>query len=46
MNGIMSGIQDRKNYAVGPENPSVDSSRFKEILEEHETCYKRKFTCV
>jgi len=34
MNGIMSGIQDRKNYADGPENPSVDSSRFKEILEE------------
>ena len=34
MNGIMSGIQDRKNYANGPEDPSVDSSRFKEILEE------------
>jgi len=34
MNGIMSGIQDRKNYADGPETPSVDSSRFKEILEE------------
>jgi len=34
MNGIMSGIQDRKNYSDGPENPSVDSSRFKEILEE------------
>ena len=34
MNGIMSGIQDRKNYAAGPENPSVDSSRFKEILED------------
>ena len=34
MNGIMSGIQDRKNYADGPENPSVDSSRFKEILED------------
>ena len=34
MNGIMSGIQDRKNYADGPEDPSVDSSRFKEILEE------------
>jgi len=34
MNGIMSGIQDRKNYANGPEDPSVDSSRFKEILED------------
>ena len=34
MNGIMSGIQDRKNYADGPENPSVDSSSFKKILEE------------
>ena len=34
MNGIMSGIQDRKNYADGPDDPSVDSSRFKEILEE------------
>ena len=34
MNGIMSGIQDRKNYADGPEDPSVDSSRFKEILED------------
>ena len=34
MNGIMSGIQDRKNYADGPENPSIDSSRFKEILED------------
>tara|TARA_E500000318_G_C3557986_1_gene212005 strand:+ start:953 stop:1816 length:864 start_codon:yes stop_codon:yes gene_type:complete len=34
MNGIMSGIQDRKNYADGPENPSVDSSGFKKILEE------------
>ena len=34
MNGIMSGIQDRKNYADGRENPSVDSSSFKKILEE------------
>ena len=34
MNGIMSGIQDRKNYGNGPEDPSVDSSRFKQILED------------
>ena len=26
MNGIMSGIEDRKNYANGPEMPSVNSS--------------------
>ena len=34
MNGIMSGIQDRKNYADGFEDPSVDSSSFKKILED------------
>ena len=25
MNGIMSGIQDRKNYADGPEDPNIKS---------------------
>jgi hypothetical protein len=35
MNGIMSGIQDRKNYANGPENPRVDPGRLKELVEEY-----------
>ena len=34
MNGIMSGIQDRKNYANGPDNPRVNPGRFKELVEE------------
>ena len=34
MNGIMSGIEDRKNYANGPENPSA-GDRYKEIYEKY-----------
>lgn len=34
MNGIMSNIQDRKNYAEGPEDPRVDTGRFKQLVEE------------
>ena len=34
MNGIMSGIEDRKNYADGPENPSA-GDRYKEIYDKY-----------
>ena len=44
MNGIMSGIQDRKNYAQGPENPRVDSGRFKELVEELRPVIQESFT--
>ena len=39
MNGIMSGIEDRKNYANGPENPAATpvsaGDRYKEIYEKY-----------
>jgi len=39
MNGIMSGIEDRKNYANGPENPAAtpvsDGDRYKEIYDKY-----------
>ena len=44
MNGIMSGINDRKNFANGPENPRVDSGRFKELVEEFKPVIKESFT--
>ena len=34
MNGIMSGIEDRKNYADGPENPSA-GDRYKEVYDKY-----------
>ncbi|MDB4676178.1 hypothetical protein OAH93_00885, partial [Flavobacteriales bacterium] len=34
MNGIMSGIEDRKNYANGPENPSA-GDRYKEVYDKY-----------
>jgi len=44
MNGIMSGINDRKNFANGPENPRVDSGRFKELVEELRPTIEESFT--
>ena len=44
MNGIMSGINDRKNFADGPENPRVDSGRFKELVEELKPVIQDSFT--
>jgi len=44
MNGIMSGINDRKNFANGPENPRVDPSRFKELVEEFKPVIQESFT--
>ena len=39
MNGIMSGIEDRKNYADGPENPAATpvsaGDRYKEIYDKY-----------
>ena len=39
MNGIMSGIEDRKNYANGPENPAETpvsaGDRYKEIYDKY-----------
>lgn len=39
MNGIMSGIEDRKNYANGPENPAATpvsvGDRYKEVYEKY-----------
>ena len=34
MNGIMSGIEDRKNYANGQENPSA-GDRYKEVYDKY-----------
>jgi hypothetical protein len=34
MNGIMSGIEDRKNYSIGTESPSA-GDRYKEIYEKY-----------
>ena len=34
MNGIMSGIEDRKNYQVGTPNPSA-GDRYKEVYEKY-----------
>ena len=34
MNGIMSGIEDRKNYADGQENPSA-GDRYKEVYDKY-----------
>ena len=44
MNGIMSGINDRKNFADGPKNPRVDSGRFKELVEELKPVIQDSFT--
>jgi len=44
MTGIMSGIQDRQNYAEGPPNPQVDSGRFKELVEELKPTIRESFT--
>jgi hypothetical protein len=44
MNGIMSGIKDRENYAEGPPNPQVDSGRFKELVEELKPTIRESFT--
>jgi hypothetical protein len=44
MNGIMSGIQDRENYAEGPPNPRVDPGRFKELVEELKPTVRGAFT--
>ena len=34
MNGIMSGIEDRKNYSIGTESPSA-GDRYKEIYDKY-----------
>jgi len=44
MNGIMSGINDRKNFANGPADPRVDPGRFKELVEEIRPVIKESFT--
>ena len=44
MNGIMSGIQDRKNYAEGPDDPRVNPGRFKELVEELRPVIQDSFT--
>ena len=44
MNGIMSGINDRKNFANGPEDPKIDSGRFKELVEEIRPVIEESFT--
>ena len=44
MNGIMSGINDRKNFANGPDDPRVNPSRFKELVEELRPVIQESFT--
>ena len=44
MNGIMSGINDRKNFADGPEDPKMDTGRFKELVEEIRPVIEESFT--
>jgi hypothetical protein len=44
MNGIMSGINDRKNFANGPEDPKMDSGRLKELVEDIRPVIEESFT--
>jgi len=44
MTGIMSGIQDRQNYAEGPPDPQIDPGRFKELVEKFKPTVREAFT--
>ena len=44
MNGIMSGIKDRKNFANGPEDPKMGSGRLKELVEDIRPVIEESFT--
>jgi len=44
MNGIMSGINDRKNFSVGTDRPRVDPGRLKELVEEFKPVIEESFT--
>ena len=44
MNGIMSGINDRKNFANGPENPRINPGRLKELVDEFKPVIEESFT--
>ena len=44
MNGIMSGINDRKNFANGPDDPKMDSGRLRELVEDIRPVIEESFT--
>ena len=44
MNGIMSGINDRKNFANGPDDPKMDLGRLRELVEDIRPVIEESFT--
>ena len=44
MNGIMSGIDDRKNFSTGTDRPKMDSGRLKELVEDIRPVIEESFT--
>jgi hypothetical protein len=44
MNGIMSGINDRKNFSVGTDRPRVEPGRLKELVEDIRPVIEESFT--
>ena len=44
MNGIMSGINDRKNFSVGTDRPKVEPGRLKELVEDIRPVIEESFT--
>jgi len=44
MNGIMSGINDRKNFSVGTDRPRVEPGRLKELVEDIKPVIEESFT--
>ena len=44
MNGIMSGINDRKNFSVGTDRPKLEPGRLKELVEDIRPVIEESFT--
>ena len=44
MNGIMSGINERKNFSTGTDRPKMDSGRLKELVEDIRPVIEESFT--
>ena len=44
MNGIMSGINDRKNFSTGNDRPKLEPGRLKELVEDIRPVIEESFT--
>ena len=44
MNGIMSGINDRKNFSTGTDRPKLEPGRLKELVEDIRPVIEESFT--